>query len=315
MKIKMLFNVVFFIILISNIYSKEKLDYYPVHNKYYGIKEYNIKYDQELIQFQSDYYTIFSEIFKGQKDINEIKVYFNKISNDDLIGINIRDSILSYFRDQYNNSIVILLNEYLKGNSKNQNVIEYIIQKKNNEKDLIFTNFSFSTLIYRKKFDYNISLLLPNTDWEKQAFSDSSSFYYLAGDNAYTGSISIHCRDINEKYNILEDKKNDYSRFNLKANTNNKKYDIYQIKGGKIIEIGSNIKIGTVIFKKIFEQITCSSEKYNFQVFVERNRFYLTDNKIYIISLNSIIAGNHMLANRENLIYQKGLLLDSVEFE
>lgn len=312
---KMLLYFVIIFIFITNVFSEEDLDYYKVDKKYYSLKEYDKKYDEDLTWFQSDYYTVFFGIFKGRNPINGIEKYFSKINNNTLEGINVRDSILLHVRERFNSDMVPILKNYLNQKPTNQDVIKNMIQKKQNENNYVYSSFSYSTMVYRKSLEYNVSLLLPNSDWKMQKLNTSSGVHYLAGDNSYSGSISLNVRKISKTYNIYEDNKINYARFNFKSNTKNRKKDLYQIKGGEIIEIGSNIKIGNKLFKKNYEQITCSSEKYNFQVYVARRRFYVTDTKIYIIELTSIIAGNHILANRDKLILQKGLLLDSIRFE
>jgi len=51
------------------------------------------------------------------------------------------------------------------------------------------------------------------------------------------------------------------------------------------MEISEEGRIVGLSFDKVYEQITCSSNKYNFLVYVERKRWLITDDELVTISL------------------------------
>jgi len=235
------------------------------------------------------------------------------------LGIRIKDSLLLYVSPDINDDFLKLLKEYDKINNPG---IKSIITIRENMQNYVSTNFNFSTAPKRVKLAYDISLILPNTVWKEIDYQNNDRHSYLAGDDNYTGTVFISKEEIlNNNIEIIKNiftAKHAPFLFKHFPEGGLEKLsadDMYKVKQGEIYLISENKKIGKYIFDKIYEQITINSNKYNFQTLVIRKRYYIMKNILYVISIQSLMAGIHVLANKDELIRQHGLLLDTVIFE
>lgn len=309
------------IFLPFNIYAEDELDVAGIYENLYGIKQFTDEDEINLDKINNSFLPILLNIKNDKNSINDIEIFFKEVNNDTLSGISLRDSILQYIGIKNNDELINLLNNYLKNNDSQ--AIKDIIEIRKNLQNYTGSNFCFSTILSRKNIHKNISMITPNSEWKEMNYGDNKdSKTQIAGDDNYTGTIYF-------KYYIINKLKFDISKDVFEAKhapmllkripegelKNLKESDMFRVKPGKVKMISENITMGNMTFDKIYEQITTNSEKYDFQKLVIRTRYYIKGKDLYLITIQSIIGGEHVLADKINLIIQHGLLLDTVKFE
>lgn len=319
---KKLILIIFILLISFCIFTKEENDYSEVDEKLYGLKKFSEEEEIKLNKMHFAFIPVLKKIINNESSINELELFLKEVNNETLLGIFIRDSLIQYIKLENNIELLNLLKNHFKNN--NSEAIKEIIKIRENIQNYSGSNFCFSTVLSRKNIYKNISMITPNSDWQEMNYENNTDSITLhAGDQNYAGTIYI-------KYYRINNRKLDISKdiFEAKHETilfkrspvgedlrNLKEDDLYKIRPGKVILISENTKIGNIVFDKIYEQITINSEKYNFQKLVDRTRFYIKGFDLYLITVRSIIGGDHVLANKINLINQHGLLLDTVIFE
>jgi|GEM_PF-3188025 len=313
MRSKIFFVIMLMILLLIKINClDEELDYYEVDKKYYGMKEFTDENERNLFLKQYDILIDITKLYDEPGKFSDLSKYYNLI-NDTLLGYQIKSCFKIFIPyEVIKNNLFNDLNEYLKKSENNH--IKDILESWDNWDEYIGSNFTFITNLKWKEFDA-FSMILPDVIWKMQPSSEKNFWSCLAGEDSYTGMVDYAEYNVGKDFDINNDKRIYFEGMAVK-NAPEKSDDIefYRIKSGKIILINENVKVGSIKFIKIYEQVTCSSNKYNYQVYVNRRRFYITDDKIYIIGLTHIISGKHALADRDDLINQSGLLLDTVNF-
>ncbi len=321
MKIKV-FILLLLLCSFSFLFCNEGLDYLEVNKDYYGINDFNEEIENNLfntLYLPDGLYPLLKSLKNDSSKINELKKFIDKIDINTLIGNTIKDSLLLYVSPDINEDFLQLLKEYDKINNPG---IKRIIELRENMQNYISTRFNFSTTPKRINFAFDISLILPNTDWKEINYQNNDRHSYLAGDDNYTGTVFISKGKIlNNKIDTVKNifiAKHEpflFKHFPEGGFEKLKTDDMYKVKPGEIYLISENKKIGKYTFDKIYEQITINSNKYNFQTLVIRQRYYITKNILYVISIQSLMGGIHVLANKDELIRQHGFLLDTVIFE
>lgn len=313
---KMIILNIIFLLNIMFILSEEIDDVYPIDKSMYGINKYELDNDNIIYNHEQNLSNDVSSLYDDHSKYMLLNKYFNLL-DDTLIGNNIETVFCLFVPYKVvQNNLIGELNKYTNNLDKNDfryDKIKKIISKLENWKSYTGSQFNFFTNLHRKNFDY-ISILLPDGNWNN--FSDTKKFKNLkvlnVGEENYAGILYIDLIDIKKKYKINNDK-NYKNQFMVFKNSPNKNNDyLYRVNSNEIKLIAENYIINNVTVDKIYEQITSSSEKYNFQILVDRKRFYIIKNKMYVVGITQVIGGNHIMANRLKLIQQSGFLLDSV---
>lgn len=292
------------------------------YDNLYGIGEYDYNSEVDFLNglYSNGLYKLLKDIKFIGRDFNELKPYIKKMDDDTLEGTCIRDSILCYIGYENNDKLIQLL----KKSRKNESV-QYLLKIRKNIENYINTPFNFSTTPNRYKTPLGVNLMLPNTEWQINGQGDDF-ITIIAGDDNYTGSVHIRTFKIQGS---VEDfiQNNFFSNYTpsiiirYPKNGQITKKDMIELDSVMPRLVKKNYSNKTLPndkrkkFNSVYESINCSPQKYDFQVYVSRTRFYIEGNNCTMINIYSYISGKHALADKKRLIKKYGQILDSVYFE
>lgn len=294
-----------------SIYSEDTLQSDDIDKDLYGFtlevdSLYNDDSYNQFISFQNDFFQEFGSI-RNDKKLKGIEKYFDLINDKSLKGNLLKDTLLLYIPDESTNQLVSILKEYNK--KAKSDIITNIIDAKTTKKNV--SPFCFTTMLNAKMLAHDVVMLMPNSEW-KVFNSDKEPIFYIAGDDYYSGTVSITKVKNN---NIIEDKNNYLPSMVQLPTKKGEKVSFYSLEKNKIILIlDKESVIGNKKFNRIYEQITVSPKGNDFQLYVERSRYYEEEKHYYKVSVTSVIAGINVLADRNSLIKSQGLLLDTLTF-
>jgi hypothetical protein len=305
------------------IYAQDSSDYAEIDKDLYGINTFTTLFSFEkesdevnlfniLYDKKKGLYKSIKDINSGKKRVDKLNTYLDELYADKIIRFAVRDSILLYVDFSLNEKLL----SFLKKQNNNSN-LDKLIEKRSNYKNYITTSFNFSTAPKRLSLDNEVSIILPNTNWQKMEPTNPQRFVLSAGDDSYTGSVFYSVEEISSsdietvQNNFVANYKTTLIK-NIPENGNLTKDDLYEVRPGQLLQIADSLKIGITTFDKIYEQITTNSDKYTLQSYVKRTRFYINGNTMYTVSLMSIMSSKHVLSDKKDLIKLKGYLLDTV---
>jgi hypothetical protein len=314
---------------LSLLFSEEKLNYLKL-DQYYGLTSFTGDDEIQLIKSSNDIFDIIDDINKDNTKLNQIIPYLDLVNNNSLSGIIIKDTIISNLTFRVTDEISSILEKY---NKKRKDMeINKIYKVVSNNGNYSFSKFNISTKLKRTIFNkISLSIILSDMNWENMVLTDDkinksrngttilNSINLHAGEDSYASNINFTEEQINsENYDLSS-----YffanaiilKRFPIGGLKNIQEDDLFSINAGEMKLINTNIKVGNKNIDKIYEVITMSPMNFNFQVFVDRIRIYLCQNKLYSAEISVFISGNNALCDRINLIRTTGFLLDTLKFE
>ena len=310
-----------FLLLSVNLCFSQPIDQI---DKLYGFSRY--PFDKELDLFGGMYSTnLMSDIY-GIRD-NKVQVdvlikYFPYVNDDSLFGTSVRDTLLLLVDFRKNDEYIKLLSDYLKTNPNEE--LSFILNRRINFRNYISSTFNFSTAPFRVHLPFNISMILPHTNWRLlDQKEDTASL--LAGEDTYAGVIVIkQYQNISNMDDFI--KTNQFALFrpslfitnpkDIRNPTRDERITLDPVPFRKISdhEIFGDLITGIFSVDALYEQIQVSPDKYDFQLYISRTRLYIIGKNCVAIQIFSNIAGKHVLADRIRLIKKYGFILDSILF-
>jgi hypothetical protein len=169
--------------------SDDHLDLSKIDKIFYGIKNFTIDDETELnntLYGQDGLYNALFN-FNDSSNINKLKNILNKIDDNNLLGNAIANSFLMLkVSHEINDNLLNLLKEF-----DNKQIIKKIIELREILPYRINSEFNLSSKLKRHDLKYNISMILPDADWQSSGAFIIIKPGLFAGNTDYAALIMI----------------------------------------------------------------------------------------------------------------------------
>jgi len=301
-------------ILILLILTLIILNIYPSEN---GLKIFKTEDENQLMTIlyndKKPFYKTLFAINENKTEFKEITEFYKYIDLNTILGNTIHDSLILYINFNHSSELVDSINY-----QKNPELQSILAAKLFPEK-FARSNHSFSVFPNKFNFGKSLSIIIPKINWQPEKNSENEVTIVGGDDNCALVVFYKKEKIKNEKdildHEFAKEKSRIFKEWvDFSKSEESQKNKFFMVEPGELKLISSEIQLGNKQIKKIYEQITISPEKYKFQLLLQRTRYYLIEDDLYIVRLKNVISGIHPLANAKRISNLQGLLLDTVLF-